>query len=141
MEEEAEVFEGDEKDETQVESEEQSEELTDEEQKYKNLYEQVLAELEGKRNQSIDTKKETLLKKAGYDSDQVEYFKKFIQGETEDEINSDLSKLKVDFPPKKIYADPNASNGHKQAPKKSNAEDKGRTAYKRLKLKGKIRRR
>lgn len=118
----------------------QEEVLSEEEQRYKELYEQLKEELESKRRQSVEEMKITLLKKAGYDDGQAEYFSKFVSGESEKDIQQEITKITIDFSPKKQYVDPIAGNGHKQTPPRKNIGDVGRQIYQRLKDKGKVRR-
>ncbi|MTW85087.1 hypothetical protein F3157_05370 [Virgibacillus dakarensis] len=112
---------------------------TDEEQKYRELYEDLQKELDDQRKQAIETKKETLLTNAGYNEMQVQRYKKHLSGESDGEIQKALIDLKAEIPPKKEYADPNPGNGARQTPKTTNLEEKGRSTYQRLKEKGKIR--
>lgn len=116
-----------------------------EEGKYKELYEKLQAELadrekkaEEARKETLKTKKESLLTKAGYSEDQVAKYLKYIEGESDEDIQASLDALKADIPPKK-YVDPSAGNGKKHEPKKQDLTDKGREAVKRLRAKGRIR--
>lgn len=109
-----------------------------EQEKYKDLYESLQKDLEAQRATALQAKKESLLVKAGYTEDQAKRYLKFIDGETDDELNESLDALKVDIPPKKSYGDPSPGNGGKQTPAKKNLGEKGKAQYERLKSLGKI---
>ena len=111
-----------------------------EEQKYKDLYEKLQQDLEAQRTVALQVKKEALLVKAGYSDEQAKTLVKLIEGESDEELNASLESVKALFPAKteKSYGDPNPGNGGKPAPKKVNLEDKGKSAYERLKEIGKI---
>lgn len=109
-----------------------------EQEKYKDLYESLQKDLEAQRATALRAKKESLLVKAGYTEEQAQRYLKFIDGETDDELNASLDALKADIPPKKQYGDPNPGNGGKAVPKKKDLVDKGREQYHRLKKSGKI---
>lgn len=111
----------------------------DEEARYKELYEKLEVELDEKQAEFIDEKRQMLLKKAGYNANQVQRFKKYLTGTNEAELKEEIEQLKMDFPPKKQYADPGTGNGHRKKAKATNLEQKGRSLYKRLKDLGKIR--
>lgn len=87
----------------------------------------------------LQAKKESLLSKAGYKDDQIEVFVGLVTGETDDELKASLDRIKAVSPPAKGYADPGTGNGRKDEPKKKDLHEKGKTAYQRLKEKGKIR--
>lgn len=111
----------------------------DEEARYKELYEKLQAGLDEKQAEFIDAKRQSLLKQAGYNTDQVERFKKYLSGTKDAELKEEIDQLKNDFPPKKQYVEPGAGNGHRKKAKATNLEQKGRSLYKRLKDLGKIR--
>lgn len=125
------------------EREEAERKRLEEEQKYKELYEKLQGDLEAQRKEALQTKKESLLAKAGYSDEQASTLTKLLEGESDDELNASLESVKALFPPKqeKTYGDPSAGNGSKQPPKKKNLEEKGKSAYQRLVEKGKIKRR
>lgn len=112
----------------------------EEEEKYKELYEKQQEELTAQRAQALETRKESMLAKAGYSEEQASTLKKLLEGEKDEDLNASLESVKALFPPKqeKEYGDPSAGNGSKQPPKKKNLEDKGKSAYQRLKDIGKI---
>ncbi len=110
-----------------------------EQEKYKDLYEDLQKDIEEQRKQALEAKKEAMLVKAGYSEDQAKRYVKYLEGETDDDLNASLDALKADIPPKKQYADPNPNNGGKQTPKRKTLEEKGKSVYQRLKEKGKIR--
>lgn len=111
----------------------------EEQGEYKDLAEKLQQKLDDYKSQALDAKKEALLSKAGYKEDQIERYKKYVDGETEEEIQASIDELKQDIPPVKPYVDPGAGNGQKQAPKKKDLHEKGKSIYQRLKEKGKIR--
>ena len=126
----------------QREEDEKKREQDEEKGNYKDLYENVKGELDTLREEALDAKKESLLAKAGYDEAQVSKYKKYLVGDDDDALSESLDELKADIPPKskqKDYGDPSAGNGQKTPPKKTNLEEKGKSAYQRLKEKGKIR--
>jgi hypothetical protein len=112
----------------------------EEKEEYKELYEKLQKEREADRLAAIESKKESLLAKAGYDESQVERYTKYLSGETDEELHASLESLKADVPTKKEkqYGDPSPGNGSKQPPKKKDLEEKGRSVVQRLKAKGKI---
>lgn len=97
--------------------------------------------LDSQKADALKAKKEAALVSAGYSEEQVGLLTKLVEGETEEEIKASLDLLKTTVPPAKPYADPGVGNGQKQEPKKKDLQDKGKSAYQRLKEKGKIRRR
>jgi predicted transcriptional regulator len=112
----------------------------EEQNEYKALYEKAQAELEKLKMSALDAKKDALLAQAGYTSEQIERYRKYLTGENEDELKASLETLIADIPPKKIVGvDPSVGNNEKQQPKPKDAADVGRSIFQRLKEKGKIR--
>lgn len=109
----------------------------EEEGEYKKLYESLQAQFEAEKQK---TKKESLLTKAGYKAEQVELFVNLLEGETDEELEASLERLKAATPPERKYVDPSAGNSRKQPPAKKDSEEVGKSAYERLKSLGKIRR-
>lgn len=121
------------------EREEAERKRLEENEEYKELADKLQEQLDEQKRTALETKKESLLATAGYDEGQVQRYKKYLDGESEEELKAALDDLKADIPPKKQYGDPSPGNGSKQPPKKTNLEEKGKSAYQRLKAKGKIR--
>lgn len=111
-----------------------------ENEEYKELADKLQAQLDAMQEETVKAKKDALLIAAGYTTDQIEKYGKYVEGSTEEELKQSVEALKADIPPKPKYADPGVGNGQKQEPKKKSLEDTGRTMYQRLKAKGKIRR-
>jgi hypothetical protein len=113
----------------------------EEEQKYKELYEKLQQDLEAQKATALQVRKESMLAQAGYSEEQSKTLVKLIEGEDDDTLKASLESVKALFPPvkEKNYGDPNPGNGGKQVPKKKDLEEKGKSAYQRLKAKGKIR--
>ena len=118
-----------------LEENEQYKELADKLQKQLDEKER---EVEKRHQATIETKKESLLAKAGYDESQVERYKKYLVGDNDEQLSESLENLKADIPPKKQYGDPSPGNGSAQKPSKTDLNEKGKTTFQRLKEKGKI---
>lgn len=109
-----------------------------ENEEFKELADTYKAELEEYKAQVIEHSKEKALIKAGYSSEQVERYSKFVEGSTDEEISESVSELLKDIQPTRTYADPSAGNSSKgKAPKKDSTKI-GLDMYE--KIKGKIRR-
>lgn len=123
------------------EREEADRKRLEEQEQYKELYEKLQADLEAQRATALQAKKESLLVKAGYSDEQATTLSKLLEGEDDDALTASLESVKTLFPPKKDkeYGDPNPGNGGRQTPKKTDLEQKGKSAFQRLKASGKIR--
>lgn len=108
----------------------------EENQEFKSLADQYKAELDRIKEDALKSKKEALLVKAGYNDEQIERYGKYVEGETEEEMQAAVEQLKADVPPTPKYVDPHANNSQRQAPTPKNKEDKGRTLFQRLKAEG-----
>lgn len=113
-------------------------------QEYKGLAEQYKQELEKLKEDAQKaeklSKKTSLLAKAGYKPEQVERYAKFVDGETDDEMQAAVNQLVADVPPTPGYVDPKgAGNSQRQTPAPKDKEEKGRSYFQRLKEQGKIR--
>ena len=104
----------------------------EEKENYKALYEQVLEQIEETKSKALSVKKETALKIAGYDDEQVNLLSKLIEGERDEEISASVEQIKAKFPIKDNYADPSPFNGQKEKPKSVDAEEVGRNAVSRV---------
>jgi hypothetical protein len=114
---------------------------TQENEQYKELAEQLQSELDEIKKAALNAKKESLLAKAGYTEEQIAKYAKYVEGETDEELEQSVEDLLKDIPPRtKTYADPHVYNGRKNEPKKTDLKDKGKSMYQRLKEKGKLRR-
>ncbi|UOQ48129.1 hypothetical protein MUN88_19110 [Gracilibacillus caseinilyticus] len=113
-----------------------SEEQTD----YKQLYEQLQADLSARKAKSTYEKKRQRLISEGYSEEQANKYSEQITGDTDDEIKESVSKLTLDIPPKKKYAEPSIINGTRTKAKPKDKAEKGREAVRRLREKGKLRR-
>lgn len=112
----------------------------EEQNEYKSLYEKTQEDLNKIKLAALDAKKEALLAQAGYTSEQIERYRKYLTGETGEELKESLKVLMTDIPPKKVaYVDPSFGNTEKQQPKPKDSADIGRSLFKRLKEKGRIR--
>lgn len=126
----------------QEEAEEAERKRLEEQQEYQQLAEKYKEELEAIKAEATESKKVAALAKAGYSEEQVERYKKFVDGESDDEIAEAVKVLVEDVPPKgsqKSYADPALGNGGKGKPPAKDKVSKGREAFQRLKQSGKIR--
>ncbi|MDA2638219.1 hypothetical protein ABEY48_20655 [Bacillus mycoides] len=111
----------------------------EEQEKYKELYETLEKQLADEKVKALDAKKETLLVGAGYSAEQVVLLKGLLNGETDEELNQSLETVKVTLLPKGNGADPNPGNHQRQTPSPTDPAEKGKSAFQRLKEKGKIR--
>lgn len=127
-----------EKKEQSVRDEAEQKRLKENEQ-YKDLADKLQAQLDTQKAENLKTKKAQMLTKAGYKEDQIERFSKYLEGDTDEDLQQSLDKLKADIPPAKEYADPGAGNGARKTPPKTGGEDIGKSVFERLKGKGKIR--
>lgn len=117
----------------------------EENQEFKSLADQYKAELdkakEDARLAELNSKRTTLLVKAGYNEEQVLRYGKFVEGETDEELEAAVEQLKKDVPPTPAYVDPSANNSSRPKTPAKDKEEKGRSAYQRLKDAGRIRNR
>lgn len=113
----------------------------EEQQKYKELYETLLQDLQAEKQHALQVKKEALLAQAGYTQEQIERYAKYLEGETEEELQTALETLKQDVPPKgTTYVDPTIKgNGAKQPPKQQDLYEYGKSMFDKLKESGRLR--
>ena len=104
----------------------------EEQENYKALYEQAMADVEAAKTQVLLTKKQTALTQAGYSADQLGKLTKLVEGETDEEIAESINELKTLFPTDVYYGDPSANNGAVSKPKEVDAEEVGRNAVSRV---------
>lgn len=108
--------------------------------KYKEMYEALQKDLDAQKAQMLEVRKETLLLGAGYEQEKIERLKKYLTGNTEEELATALETLKADIPPTTQYVDPaTAGNGGKQGSKQEDPAEFGKSLFARLKEKGRIR--
>lgn len=109
-----------------------------EEGKYKELLEAREKELDELRAEAktskLAAKKTELLSGAGYAPEQLEFARKNLDGETDEELAASLEALKSVFEPKTTeqIGFPNSGNGQRKPPKQADAYDSGRELAKRI---------
>ncbi|MFC4387745.1 hypothetical protein ACFOZ1_07945 [Gracilibacillus marinus] len=114
--------------------------MSEENPNYKQLYEQLQADIDAKKAEVTENKKRQLLLDAGYSEEQASKYLSKVEGETEQEYKLSVDRLKQDIPPtKRKYAEPGTMNGRRLRPKTKDRSEVGREAVRRLKAKGKIR--
>lgn len=108
---------------------------------YKEMYKQLQKDLAEKDKAVLEIKKETLLLGAGYTQEQVDRYKKYVNGTTEEELATALEVLKADIPPNASnYVDPaTQGNGQRQQQQQQDPTEYGKNLFKKLKEKGRIR--
>lgn len=111
----------------------------EEQEEYKQLYEQAQETIAERDKILAESKKTSLLQDAGYSKDQVEQYRKFIVGDTDDELEQAVTELKKDVPPRKSYPDPSTANPAKGKPAPKDAEEEGRKLFEELKQSGRVR--
>lgn len=113
----------------------------EEQGKYKEMYEQLEKDLQAEKARVLETRKETLLLGAGYTQEQASRYKKFLTGETDEELATALEVLKQDIPPKaNAGVDPaTQGNGQRQTPPAEEPYSFGKQLYERLKKSGRLR--
>jgi hypothetical protein len=121
----------------EAEEEAKRKQLEDQNQ-YKELYEEALETIQTQKEDALQRTKESLLKDAGYNDGQIARLTKLVEGETEDDIKTSIDELKTDFPVAKKYADPSVGNGAGATPDKVDGEDIGRSMFEKLLASGKI---
>lgn len=104
----------------------------EENNEFKELYEQTKTQLETFKTDALRTKKESLLVKAGYSENQVPLFSKLLDGETDEELSASLEQLKEVNPPSKKYVDPSLGNWQKQKPSEVDPYQAGRERARKL---------
>src|SRR5690625_323235 len=80
----------------------------EEQENYKALYEQAMADVEAAKTQVLQTKKQSALTQAGYSAEQLGKLTKLVEGETDEEIAESIKELKTLFPTDVYYGDPSA---------------------------------
>lgn len=105
----------------------------EEQGEFKELYDNVRKEFaEYKRDTLIDT----LMLESGYEKDQVERYKKFIEGEEESDIKESLNALIEDIPPKKKETtEPGAYPGRTKEPEQKDGTEIGKELFQRTRRK------
>lgn len=107
--------------------------------KYKELYEQALETIEESKKAIVQQTKESLLTKAGYNDDQVTRLSKLVEGDSEEEMNTSIDEIKKLFPVEQDYADPSVNNGSGTTPTPVEGEEVGRNMFDKLLNSGKLR--
>src|SRR5690625_1281336 len=80
----------------------------EENEQYKELYEQAHETIEKQKEDALNVKKESLLVQAGYSDEQTAKLSKLVEGNTDEEISQSIEDLKATFPVKQKYVDPSA---------------------------------
>lgn len=117
-------------------------EALEEQGKYKEMYEAIQKDLDAQKAQVLEARKETLLLGAGYKPEQVDRYKKYLTGESDDDLKEALETLKADIPPTGTSGgvDPaTAGNGQKKKPEQEEPFSFGKELYDRLKKSGRLR--
>lgn len=110
-----------------------------EQEKYKELAENLQSELDAYKTQALDAKRDALLAKAGYSEKQIEKYRKFIVGETDEDLAKAVDELVEDIPPKPKYVDPSAGNAPKPEPQPKDGTELGHDLFAKIKKAGKFR--
>jgi len=111
----------------------------EEQNEFKTLYEQAQEQLAQIKADALNAKKDALLTRAGYTSDQIKVLRNTVAGETDEEITQSIEDLKTVISPKPNYVDPSPMNGLRDKPEQKDGEEIGKSLFERLKAKGKIR--
>lgn len=111
----------------------------EEQEKYKELYQNLEKQVADSEAKALDAKKETLLVGAGYSEDQVVLLKGLLTGDTDDELKKSLETVKATLAPQGNGADPNPGNHKRDTPNPIDPSERGKSTFQRLKEKGKIR--
>ena len=111
----------------------------EEQNEFKALYEQAQEQLAQIKADALNAKKDALLTRAGYTSDQIKVLRNTVAGETDEEITQSIEDLKTVISPKPNYVDPSPMNGLRDKPEQKDGEEIGKSLFERLKAKGKIR--
>lgn len=119
----------------QKERDEAERKRLEEAQEYKTLADKYREELEAIKADALKSKKDALLAKAGYTDEQVERYRKFVDGETDEELAKAIETLKADIPPKPTYVDPSPMNGERNKPEPVDGTELGKTMYAKIKHK------
>lgn len=122
-----------------IEEDQKAEKLQEmkDQEKYKELYENALEEIENIKSTKVAKKKSELLKDAGYKDSQIERLSKLVEGDSEEEILESIEELKEVFPTK-TYVDPSADNRKRSTPDSVDGEEIGRSLFDKILKSGKI---
>ncbi|HDR4551329.1 hypothetical protein [Bacillus cereus] len=110
----------------------------EEQEKYKELYQNLEKQVADSEAKALDAKKETLLVGAGYAPEQVVLVKDLLKGNSEDELKASLESVKQVILPLGTGADPSPGNSKRFNPEPTDPTDVGRNLYAELKAKGKL---
>jgi len=104
-----------------------------EKEEYKALYEKLQLEVDRKNVEALESKKESLLAKAGYTDTQIERYKRYVVGETAEELAASIEELVADIPPvKTVGVDPVVRNPNTHKPAPTDLRNKGKEFMERL---------
>lgn len=111
-----------------------------ENEEYRELAESLQAQLDEQKTQVHEAHKTELLRDAGYTAEQAERYKKFIVGESDEDLTQAVQELTEDIPPRKTqYVDPSTGNPAKEQPQPKGGEDVGHDLFSAIKKAGKFR--
>lgn len=104
----------------------------EEQQQYKELYENLKAEIAEKEKKALEASKRAFMAQAGYTEEQINRYAKFVVGNSEEEIKEALEALKADIPPKPAYVDPSVMNPPVHPPKQESGYEYGKSLYEKI---------
>ncbi|UOQ86200.1 hypothetical protein [Gracilibacillus salinarum] len=110
--------------------------MSEEQPNYRELFEQLQANIDADKQQATKDKKRKALTDAGYTEEQADKYLPKVVGDTSQEFKESVEILKEDIPPTKKYVEPSLGNGKQNQPKKKDKAEIGREAVRRLKAKG-----
>ena len=119
------------------EQEEANRKKLEEQNEYKQLYEQAKETIEQQKEDALNAKKTSLLSQAGYNEEQIIKLSKLVDGEDDEAIKRSIEELKTTFPTKK-YVDPSLGNNQRGKPAKTDGEELGRNMFESLFKSGRI---
>src|SRR5690625_2440621 len=104
----------------------------EEQERYKELYEQALQEKEDARQEALSLRKIDGLRQAGYSGEQAKLLVKLVDGEDDETIKASVEQIKSTVPVNDGFVDPTINNGPGVKPKTVDAEELGRNAVSRV---------
>src|SRR5690625_6505743 len=110
----------------------------EEEERYKELYEQALQEKEDARQEALSLRKIDGLRQAGYSGEQAKLLVKLVDGEDDETIKASVEQIKSTVPVNDGFVDPTIHNGPGVKPNTLDAEESGRNAVTRPAHKSKL---
>src|SRR5690625_8052046 len=104
----------------------------EEEERYKELYEQALQEKEDARQEALSLRKIDGLRQAGYRGEQAKLLVKLVDGEDDETIKASVEQIKSTVPVNHGLVDPTINNGPGVRPQTVDAAELGRNAVSRV---------